>query len=113
MAEVEGTAPGRTLMVTHRLYAPQSPYERSVKVAEDCARHGLALPAEHVAYLLAHCGRVQGAAETADRFWRYVQQGCQLRQDRAFPVPGEVARRARNRIRAALGWPPVLKGERP
>jgi len=100
-------------MILDQRVIGRSKTEVALSSARDCLRHGLSLPHEHLEALLRHVEGVHRSAEAADRFWRDVQRGARHRQDRSFPVPEDIARRARNQIRAPLGWPPVLAGEDP
>ena len=93
-----------------------SEVEMAIRLARECARHKVPLPAEHVAKLLRHVETVHGAAVTADRFFRNLQLIAQpvagaRRQWWVARVPWDAARRMRNQLRVALGWKPVLADE--
>lgn len=102
-----------SLILNQSAALPPTGPEVALKVAADCALHGLPLPAEHVRMLLQHVRTVHGAAAAADRFWRDVQRMCHHRSDKVAPVPEDIARRARNNIRGPLGWPLIRPGETP
>lgn len=77
----------------------------SLKVAEDCVRHGYPLPPDHVRHLLEFANQCRGSAETAERAFTQMLQLARYRQDKVARVPAEVALRFRNQIRALLGRP--------
>ncbi len=113
-APVEQVGDARSLIM-HPGKAPDgcSPVELAVRRARDCAKHGLALPAEDVRVLLEHVERVHGAAVTIDRFLRTCQTVALYQVDKSARVPARILRGFRNQIRAALGWSPLMKDEQP
>lgn len=79
----------------------------SFGLAREAARHGVALPAEHVRELLDGIGGLLEAVIYAEGLFGMMEEMARRRVDRQAPMPARAARDVRRTLRKALGRAPA------